>query len=204
MAVACTALFVSLGGTSIAAVNYAQNAGKVDGKDAVAARSTVARAAGDLVATNRSGPHRGQIPGKFLAGVARSTPFGRFLEVQDNAAGAPVTLTAEGGFATVAVACLDQAAAAGVENPLVRVTVANQSGGPMNLARRQGGAPPAVIEFANGTVQTFNVGDQNAIEILLAKPDGQTLAIDAGARQAGQGTASAACNVFGAALRIAP
>src|SRR5215207_6743541 len=92
MVVASIALFVALGGTSIAAVSYARNAGKVDGKDARKASASRARAAGNLVATTRKGPHAGQIPGKFLADVPRSDPFGRYLEVTDNATGAPALL----------------------------------------------------------------------------------------------------------------
>ena len=50
MVVASIALFVSLGGTSVAAVSYARNAGKVDGYDAVRASSSTNKAAGNLVA----------------------------------------------------------------------------------------------------------------------------------------------------------
>ncbi len=202
MIVACIALFVALGGTSIAAVSFARNAGKVDNKDAHRAGTSRARAAGDLVATSRSGPHAGQIPGKFLADVPKSDPFGRFLEVQDNAVGAPVTLTTQAGFATVSAACNDQDPAPGIENSAIVISVANQSGGPVNLARRQGAGGPAVVEFANGTVQSFTVLGANAIEVLLQKPDGTAMLIDAGARQVGQGTPSAGCNVFGVALNV--
>src|SRR3954462_15251273 len=72
MVVAGIALFVSLGGTSVAAVSYAQRAGSVDGKSAVSAGSTLGHAAGRLVATNSSGPDKGRIPGKFIADVARA------------------------------------------------------------------------------------------------------------------------------------
>ena len=204
MVVACTALFVALGGTSIAAVNYAANAGKVDGKDARSARTTTSAAAGDLVATASRGPRKGQIPGRFVSEVARTVPFGRFLEVQDNATGAPIALVAERGFATVSVACNDQDERPGLENPAVVLTVANQSGGPVNLARRQGDGNPSVVEFANGTVQTFTVGAANTIEINVQKPSGQALLIDAGARKIGQGTAAGGCNLFGTALRVFP
>jgi hypothetical protein len=52
-------------GTAVAAVSYATNAGKVDGKDAAASSSCVSRAAGDLVATASRGRDRDrdQIPG---------------------------------------------------------------------------------------------------------------------------------------------
>src|SRR5215204_2501948 len=77
MVVASIALFVSLGGTSVAAVSYARNAGKVDGYDAVKASSSTSKAAGNLVAANKSGPDKGRIPGRHLAGVAHTQTFGR-------------------------------------------------------------------------------------------------------------------------------
>jgi len=204
MVVACVALFVSLGGTSIAAVNFARNAGKVDGKDARRAAASRALAAGDLVATIRSGPHAGQIPGKFLADVPKSDPFGRYLDVQDNAAGVPAVLLRRAGFGTISAACNDARPLAGVENPTMVISVSNESGGPMNMARRQGAANPAVLEFANGTVQSFGVASANAVEVLLQKPDGSVMLIDAGARQVGQDSPSAACHIFGVALNVSP
>ena len=204
MVVACIALFVALGGTSIAAVSFARNAGKVDGKDAFRASVSLRRAAGDLVATNRSGPHAGRIPSRFLAETPRSDTFGRYLEVQDNALGAPMVLAARRGFSTITAACSDEAPAAGIENASMVITVSNESGGPVNLARRQGAEGPAVVEFANGTVQSFTVVGANAIEVLLQKPDGTALLIDAGARQVGQGSPAAGCNIFGVALNVRP
>ena len=202
MVVACVALFISLGGTGYAAVNFARNAGKVDGRDAVGPGASLNRAAGKLVATSRRGAQRGKIPRKFLAGVPVVASFGRFLEVPDNAVGAPVVLVRRAGFGTVSVACSDQAPPVGIENPYVTVSVANESGGPLNLARRQGGGAPAVVEFASGTVQTFTVLGQNTIEVILGRPDGSTLMLDGGARQAGQDTGAAACNVFGMSTLI--
>src|SRR3712207_4908323 len=175
MVVACTALFISLGGSGYAAVNFARNAGRVDGRDAVGPGASLKRAAGNLVATNRRGAQRGRIPRRFLAGVPVMTSFGRFLEVTDNNTGAPVVLLGRDGFGTVTVACNDQALVPGVENPFITVAIANESGGPLNLARRQGSGEPAVVEFANGTLQTFTVVGQNTIEVILGRPDGRTL-----------------------------
>ena len=72
MVVASIALFVSLGGTSIAAVSYVSSAGAVDGKSAVFAGASLSQAAGKLVATNRSGADKGRLPGKFVADVPKS------------------------------------------------------------------------------------------------------------------------------------
>ena len=77
MVVASVALFVSLGGTSVAAINYASNAGAVDGKSAVFAGASLNQAAGKLVATNRSGTDKGRLPGKFVADVAKTQSFSR-------------------------------------------------------------------------------------------------------------------------------
>src|ERR687894_1572811 len=89
MVVAGIALFVSLGGTSVAAVNYAARAGSVDGKSAVYSGATLSQAAGKLVATNRSGSDKGRIPGKFVADVAKTQAFSKGYQVADNAPGAP-------------------------------------------------------------------------------------------------------------------
>src|SRR5690242_14493977 len=102
MVVACVALFVAFGGTSIAAVNYARNAGKVDGKSAVRGSRSLNKAAGNLVATYRHGRLKGQIGHKFLAETALARPFGNYLDVNDNVASAPAGLVGTGtlgGFA---------------------------------------------------------------------------------------------------------
>jgi hypothetical protein len=99
MVIAGIALFVSLGGTSIAAVSYVSNAGAVDGKSAVYAGSSLSQAAGKLVATNRSGTDKGRLPGKFVADVPKTQTFSRSFEVADNAPGAPSTVTAPKVFA---------------------------------------------------------------------------------------------------------
>src|SRR5688500_20355541 len=117
MVVASLALFVSLGGTSVAAVSYARNAGKVDGYDAVKASSSTNKAAGRLVAANKSGPDKGRIPGKHLAGVAHPQTFRRSFEVADNAPGAPVQIGDGGSLGQLTATCNDQSQRPGVEDP---------------------------------------------------------------------------------------
>src|SRR5688500_5817314 len=136
MVVAGIALFVSLGGTSVAAVSYASRAGSVDGKSAVSAGSTLQRAAGRLVATNASGPDKGRIPGKFVADVGHTQVFSRAYEVAGSAPGAPQTVGIFRGLGTLTATCNDQAPAAGNEDPISVITFLNQSGHPVNLARR--------------------------------------------------------------------
>src|SRR4051794_19229391 len=115
MVVAGIALFVSLGGTSIAAVSYVSNAGAVDGKSAVFAGASLSQSAGKLVATNRSGADKGRLPGKFIAGVPKSTSFSNIFEVADNAPGAPQTVSTLSGLGVLTATCNDQNNTAGNE-----------------------------------------------------------------------------------------
>src|SRR5215217_8895253 len=96
LVVAIVALVMATTGTAVAAVNYAANAGAVDGKSAVASGATTRQAAGRLVATQRSGAQRGRIAAKYLdlSGVARgaTATFGRSFSVIDNQALAPVAI----------------------------------------------------------------------------------------------------------------
>src|SRR5262245_66644734 len=105
MVVAGVALFVSLGGTSMAAVNYASRAGSVDGKSAVYSGASLSQSAGKLVATSRSGDHKGRLPGKFIADVAKAEPFNTFTPVVDNALGVARPLADLSGFGTLQTVC---------------------------------------------------------------------------------------------------
>ena len=196
MAVACTALFVALGGTSIAAVNYARNAGAVDGRSAVKASTTTTRAAGRLVATNASGPNRGRIPGKFLAGVARASSFGSAVEVVDNATGAPATLGTAPGIGTLTATCADQSNRPGVEDPITTITLNNSSGTTINVAKRVGGRDAEVLPQAPNTAQSITVGGSNTFE-LHAQNGPVSMVIDGVIRQDGRGTATASCLFYG-------
>ena len=94
MVVAVIALIVALSGTAIAAVNFAQNAGAVDGRSAVGAKASLRSAAGKLVATSTGGNGKGQIPARFLDGVMRggTMTLSKYLRTVDNQAGHPTPL----------------------------------------------------------------------------------------------------------------
>jgi hypothetical protein len=203
MAVAGVALFVSLGGTSIAAVNYARNAGAVDGKSAVAASGTTTHAAGRLVATNRSGPQKGMIPGRFLAGVPHTQTFGRAFEVADNAPGAPQAIGDAAGVGTLTATCNDQNATAGVEDPTTTLNFVNASGETINIARRVGNGDGAVAPLANQTVAPLTVSGSNTFFYHVQTPKGVNLLINGVVRQDGRGGPAASCLVYGTVLEIA-
>jgi hypothetical protein len=203
MAVAGVALFVSLGGTSIAAVSYARNAGAVDGKSAVAASGTTAHAAGRLVAANRSGPDKGMIPGRFLAGVPHTQTFGRAFEVADNAPGAPQAIGDAAGVGTLTATCNDQNAAAGVEDPTTTLNFVNASGETINTARRVGNGEGAVAPLANQTVAPLTISGSNTFFYHVQTPKGVNLLINGVVRQDGRGSPAASCLVYGTVLEIA-
>lgn len=202
MAVACTALFVALGGTSIAAVNYATNAGAVDGKSAVAASTAVERAAGRLVATNAKGVDKGRIPAKFLTGVAKAAPFGSAVDVADNAVGAPASLGTAPGIGSLTATCADQSDRPGVEDPVTTVTLTNSSGTTINVAKRVGGNQAEVVAQAASTVQTITVGGSNTFE-LHAQNRNVNLLIEGVIRQDGRGTTAASCLFYGTITLVA-
>ncbi len=144
MVIAGIALFVSLGGTSVAAVSYATRAGSVDGKSAVYSGASLSQSAGKLVATERRGADKGRLPGRFVSDVPKTAVFSNVFEVADNAPGAPQTAAVISGLGTLTATCNDQANAAGVEDPISTVSFLNQSGEPVNVARRVGNGDGAL------------------------------------------------------------
>ena len=204
MVVSCVALVMASTGTAVAAVNYAANAGKVDGKDAVHAGATLRQAAGDVVATQRSGTDRGRIPGKFLADVMRggADSFSRPAEVQDNAADVPTAISSIPGLGTLSASCFDQNRNAGAEDPATTLTFANQSGVPVNVAQQVGDGRPSVFAQLTNTTSQFTVGGSNAFRLHIEK-QGTNYVVEGVVRQDGRGTPNASCLVYGYALRVA-
>jgi hypothetical protein len=204
MVVSLVALVMASTGTAVAAVNYATNAGKVDGKDAVYSGSSLSQAAGDVVATNRSGPDRGRIPGKFLADVMRggADSFSRPAEVQDNAADVPTAISSIPGLGTLSASCFDQNRNPGVEDPATTLTFGNSSGVPVNVARQVGGGGPDVFPQVNNTTTQFTVGGSNTFRLHIEK-QGTNYVVEGVVRQDGRNTPGAFCVVYGYALRVA-
>jgi hypothetical protein len=203
MVVAGIALFVSLGGTSIAAVNYASRAGSVDGKSAVYSGASLRQAAGKLVATERSGDHKGRLPGKFLADVAKAEPFNTFTEVVDNAAGVARPLATLSGLGTLETVCNDEAGAAGRENPITSIVFNNTSGVQLNIARRVGVNDGAVTLAPNATRTIIAIGGANTFTIHVEGARHNAIIMGA-ARQQGAGTAAGACGVYGVVMDVQP
>lgn len=203
MVVAGIALFVSLGGTSIAAVSYVSNAGAVDGKSAVFSGASLSQAAGKLVATNRSGADKGRLPGKFIADVPKTTVFSNIFEVADNAPGAPQTVATLSGLGALTATCNDQNNTAGNEDPISTISFNNASGEIVNVARRVGNGDGALTVAANQTSTSVAIGGSNTFMFHIERRS-QNAIIQGGVRQDGRGTPAATCVVFGVVEQILP
>jgi hypothetical protein len=215
MTVAVIALVMSMTGGAIAAVNFAKNAGKVDGFSAVKAKKAGKnKAAGKLLATYKGGDNKGQLPLRAVAGaasenavdnladqVARGKNGARTIPVADNQTTAAETLI-DLELGNLQVSCTDQAAAAGNENASTRISVTNSSGGPVNLTRTVGSGDPTITTLENGIVNTFTVGQQNTFAIQLQGGDNRTVVVNGAAVQTGPGTPDSSCVVWATAFLV--
>jgi hypothetical protein len=201
MTVACIALFVALGGTAIAAVDYATNAGAVDGKSAVASDARAPQAAGNLVATAPKGTDRGRIPARFLAGVVQASAFGKALDVTDNTTGTNATLASVPGIGKLTATCQDQSDRVTVEDPATVIALTNKSGAAIALAKQLGGNNANVLEQANETVQMLIVTGSNTFR-MSAQTRRTTILIDGVLRQDGRGTPDASCRFYGTIMVV--
>ena len=203
--IAIVALVMATTGTAVAAVDFARNAGAVDGKSAVAASSSVSHAAGRLVATNSRGPDKGQLPGKFVADVVHgeggTSAFGRAFDVADNAVVAPVPLAEVAGLGRVSASCTDQNKTAGREDPSTTISFTNISAQPLNFSRTLGTGSVEVVGLAAGVVNSFTIGGSNTFQQHIEQ-GGRNLIITGTVRQDGRNTAAASCLIYGAALRV--
>jgi hypothetical protein len=204
MVVAIVALVMAGGGSAVAAVNFARNAGAVDHLSAVRANASLSKAAGRLVATSRKGVHKGQIPARFLdtSGVSRPTSFALGVPVNDNAVGGANILHSS-ALGRLTMACNDQSAKVGVEDPTMTIAFTNTSPNTINIAHVNGGGNPVVSGLAAGTVDQFAVPGSSTFRV-HAEYGGTDVVYEGIARQIGQGTNNASCLVVGTAETVTP
>lgn len=199
LVVSIVAVVLAGAGTSIAAVNFAKNAGAVDGKSAVGHFSSNAKAAGKLVATGA----QGKLPARFLdlsgvvAGSKQSYAHG--IEVVDNSSSTPVGLGGAPGVGLLTATCRDGAPAAGVEDPEVTITFANGSPHPVNWARQVGRGAADVSVVPPSAQTAFTVAGSNVFRVHVAVA-GVNYVFEGAVRQDRRDTAAAGCAVFGYGL----
>jgi hypothetical protein len=205
MGVALLALFVALAGTAFAAVNYATNAGAVDGKSAVSDGASRSSAAGKLVATQKSGDAKGTIASKYLDlrsyARASTSTFGKSFDVVDNATGALTPIGTIPGVGTLTAQCVDQNTKAGVEDPATTVAFSNGAGDAVNLARTVGSGVPVIASMPNGTQDTFTITGSNTFQLHLERKGVNYLATGV-VRQDGRNTPAASCLIYGFSLTV--
>jgi hypothetical protein len=202
MTVAVVAVVLAGTGSAVAAVDFARNAGAVDGKSAVSASKKVINSHGKLVATARSGPHPGKFPNKFLADTAKTTQFALALPVNDNVGGAPVGLGSS-AIGNLTGACNDQANKPGVEDPTTTLTLSNPSPAVVNFSRDTGSGTPTVSSLAPGTVHQLTINANNTFAVRVQQNATQVV-FDGFVRQDGRATAAATCVISGTTELIAP
>ena len=215
IAIAIVALVLSMTGGAIAAIDFAKNAGAVDGYSAVkASKAGKNKAAGKLVATYGHGDKRGKFPLRAVAGAASENSVEnladaaaqgkngvRAIPVVDNQTTAPETMI-DLGLGSFQVSCTDQQANAGTENAATRVSITNSSGSGVNLSRQLGNGAPTITTLENGIVHTFTVGQQNTFTVQLQGSGNRTVVVNGTALQVGQGTADSSCVVWATAILV--
>jgi hypothetical protein len=202
MAVAIAAVVLASTGSAIAAVSYAQRAGAVDGLSAVLSRVSKNHAAGKLVATARSGPHKGQVPSKFVSNVPVSTTFSKVTEVVDDQTGGTTELNST-FFGVLAANCTDQSNATGVEDPATTISFTNTSGQALNLARVQGAGTPVVESRPASTVHSFTITGSNTFRLQIEYA-GTDVVYEGQVRQDGRNTAAGSCYIAGTVETVSP
>jgi hypothetical protein len=205
MAVAFLALVLALSGTAFAAVNYARNAGAVDGRSAVGSGASNKRAAGKLVTTRAHGPLKGKIAKQYLdlSGLGRgsNSTFGRGLAVQDNQTLAPDTIGVVPGLGTLTASCFDQNNTVGREDPATRLVFVNQSGAGVNVARTVGSGAPFVAALPNSAQTDWTITGSNTFELHIER-FGANYFVKGVVRQEGRNTADASCLFYGFSIAM--
>jgi hypothetical protein len=201
MVVAVIALVMATAGTSIAAVSFATNSGAVDGLSAVRAGSPD-KAAGKLVATARTGVRKGTIPNYHLSGVPYSDSFGQLLSVPDNQTGGSITLD-ETELGRLSVACSDENANGGNENPTSQLAFTTTNAAGVNFARHVGYGSATIGLLQPNAAHGITVPGQNTFRLHLERA-GTNVGYEGYARQLNQGTADAQCLVVGTREIIKP
>jgi hypothetical protein len=208
MVVAVIALVVALSGTAIAAVNYAQNAGAVDGKSAVGARASLRKAAGKLVATATGGEGKGRIPARFLDGVMRggTMSLSRYLRTADNQAGQPTPLLIVPGIGRFDGACDDVDPTPGTQTTRTSINFTASVNQGVNVSRLLGrdvdnGDRPDVFTAPKAQPVPIIASADGLFQVILEAKGRSVLVVGAARTDSSPGP-QAACLIWGAAFRI--
>jgi len=208
MVVAVIALVVALSGSAIAAVDFAHNAGAVDGKSAVGAKASLHSAAGKLVATATGGNGKGQIPARFLEGVMRggTMTLSKYLHTVDNQAGRPTALLTVPGIGRFDAQCDDVDPTVGTQTTRTTVNFTASVKNGVNVSRLLGrdigaGQRPAVFSAPQGQPVSILASADGLFEVIMEAKGRSVLVVGSSRTDNGPGPA-AACLIWGTAFRV--
>ena len=208
MVVAIIALVVALSGTAVAAVDFARNAGAVDGKSAVGAKASLHSAAGKLVATSTGGNGKGQIPARFLEGVMRggTQTLSKYLRTVDNQAGRATPLLIVPGIGRFDAQCDDVDPTAGTQTTRTSINFTASVNQGVNVSRLLGrdigaGERPAVFSAPKGQPVSILASADGLFEVIMQSRGRSVLITGASRTDNGPGP-KAACLIWGTAFRV--
>jgi hypothetical protein len=208
MVVAIVALIVALSGTAIAAVDFASNAGAVDGKSAVGAQASLRGAAGKLVATASGGEGKGRIPARFLDGVMRggTMTLSKYLRTVDNQAGRPTPLLIVPGIGRFDARCDDVDPTPGTQTTRTSIVFTASAAQGVNVSRLLGrdiatAQRPDV--FTAPKAQPVSIlGSADGLFEVIMQAKARSVLITGAARTDNGPGPKAACLIWGTAFRV--
>jgi hypothetical protein len=207
MVVALVALVVALSGTAVAAVDFARNAGAVDGKSAVSSNASRSTAAGKLIATQTAGSDKGQIPGRFVNDVMRggATSISTSLPAVDNQAGRVVAIATIPGMGKFEAQCRDQDPAPNVKSTQTIITFTASEPGGVNVSRLLGrdidNSRDGIVFTALPNQAAPVISFADTMFQLILQAGKRTVFLSGSARSVANHTASASCLIWGIGLR---
>jgi hypothetical protein len=208
MVVAVIALVVALSGTAIAAVDFVQNAGAVDGKSAVGARTSLREAAGKLVATSTGGSGKGRIPARFVDGVMRggTMTLSKYLRTTDNQAGRLTPLLIVPGVGRFDAQCDDVDPAAGTQTTRTSINFTASVSQGVNVSRLLGrdigaGERPLVFNAPKAQPVSILASADGLFEVIM-EARGRSVLVTGAARTDNGPGPQAACLIWGTAFRV--
>lgn len=208
MVVALVALTVALSGTAVAAVDFVQRAGSVDGRSAVGADASLSAAAGKLVATQRGGNAKGRLPARFVDGVMRggTSTLSKFLRSTDNQLGRVTALAIIPGVGRLDAQCNDTDPAVGTQSTQTQVTFTASKSAGVNVSRLLGDdinrGREATVFTAPQSQPVAVINRADSLFQLLLEVRGRTVFINGAARSEANPGPSPACLIWGIALRV--
>ena len=165
------------------------------------------RAAGKLVATQRSGAGKGRIAARYLdlPELVRgsSATFGRALSVVDNAPLVPIQIGTVPSIGALTATCRDENAALGRLDPATTVTLANTSGEAINLMRKIDTDAATVVPLPNGVIHEFTISGSRPFTLHIERRGSNTL-VQGVVRQDGRNQPTASCLIYGFSLVVPP